>query len=357
MIPYDEQFHLTRTGPTLAADYAEAKRHVGDDPFWVVWPARIDRDVCELGLSYEDSLAKHRLEWRLALGLSLPFEPAPREYRGNMCGIRVAGLHAIPGVPDPTLVLTWLLPAYVADDQATIVHAYRAKGFIDFLLDWAYARSVGYDVTRFVALCVWLRGQGCRPVPMLCSKDFDPHHDVAGILANIAPLVQPLIDSHAVQRIGVGFELGIDNWLTAKEVQDLIDGVCPLFTPSGIRCYVHLQPRYFSFQQRGFAADFWKLQVGKLAGIFAQTDPAADMPTTRDWVNDCLERCAGGDNMPTELIDGHGIDFIALEITASRQFAGTMTEADGDAFAQYVVQTPPRTGPAGEAHVYGSGNG
>ena len=95
MIPYDEQFHLTRTGPTLAADYREFNRHVGDDDAWVVWPARIDRDVCEAGITYEASLAKHRAEWRAKLAPQPAPGPTPvtwrpveteiRHFRGAFC--------------------------------------------------------------------------------------------------------------------------------------------------------------------------------------------------------------------------------------------------------------------------------
>lgn len=287
---------------------------------------------------------------------------APREYSGNMCGIRVPDLPLIPGCTDPALVMTWLLPFYVRYDEAhgtdcvdRIISAYRPK-YIDFLLDWAFARSYGFTPQEFMSMCVRLEGRGCRPVPMLCSKDFDPHNDVPGILANIRPLVQPMIDSGVVSRIGVGFELGIDGWLTALEVQQLIDGVTAALNPSGMRCYAHFQPGYPAFQQSGGTGDFWLQNIGKLAGLFAQTKPESDMPETRDWVNDCLERCAGNDNWPSEIIDGHGVDFIGLEITASRQFAG-MSEADGDAYGRYVLDTPPRTGPAGIARVMGSGNG
>src|SRR5712692_4714763 len=128
-------------------------------------------------------LVSHGDWWTLSAG-GLPFEPAPREFHGQMCGIHVAGLPLLPGCRDATLVLTWLLPGYAFADQARIIEAYRAQGYVDFLLDWAYARSVGYGVSQFVSLCARLKLAGCRPVPMLSSKDFDPHHDVLGILAN-----------------------------------------------------------------------------------------------------------------------------------------------------------------------------
>jgi hypothetical protein len=359
MQPYDVDFSVNRIGVEIKKAYGLKGRTPGDDPGYADWPGRIWYDI-RAGMDPEAALAKHLYgpgELYESLGIPLPFVPAPREYHGQMCGIHVAGLSPIAGVADPTLVLSWLLPAYNSTDQAAIVQAYRAKGYVDFLLDWAYARSVGYDVPRFVALCIWLRAQGCRPVPMLCSKDFDPHNNLAGLLANITPLLSPMIESHAVSRVGVGFELGINGWLTALEVQHLIDAVTAMLNPSGIRCYVHFQPGYPSFQQSGTTGDFWHLNVGKLAGLFAQSRPEDTMSATRDWFNDVLERCAGNDNWPAVVMDGHGVDCIALELTASRQFAGTMTEAQGDDFALYIWETPPRTGPAGTARILGSGNG
>jgi hypothetical protein len=89
MIPYNEAFHKTRTGPTLTADYQEAHRVVGDDAEWVVWPARIERDVCDVGLTYEQSLIKHRAEWRAALGLGSPVTPVTANIirRGQFFGL------------------------------------------------------------------------------------------------------------------------------------------------------------------------------------------------------------------------------------------------------------------------------
>lgn len=78
---YDESFYLLTAGPALVADYAEAHRTVGDDDAWVVWPARLEHDV-QQGLSYKESFAKHRREWREVLGLS----PPPRQPTGGLKG-------------------------------------------------------------------------------------------------------------------------------------------------------------------------------------------------------------------------------------------------------------------------------
>lgn len=299
--------------------------------------------------------------WTILGGSSIapPFVPAPRYFTGvNMCGTRVKGIAVAPtGAADPECVLSWFYPWYGPSDRAKIRAAWKTAKGVDVVLDWAYARSIGYTPQTFAAICRELAADGFRPCPFLCSKDYDPHNDVPGILANIQPVIQPLIDSHIVPRVCIGFELGIDFWINAVEIQHLINAIAPQFVPYGIKVYVHFQSRYYSFPQGdGDNAAFWNLQVGKLTGILAQM-PEYNEAATRDWCNDCLERSAGYDGMPAVLIDDHGVDFIACEITANRQFDGEMTEAQGNAFGQYLIDTPPRIGPAGTARVLGSGNG
>ncbi len=299
--------------------------------------------------------------WWFGQGGAQPFQPAPRYYTGvNMCGSRVQGLPLLPGCSDPTLVMSWLIPSYSASDRQTKIYpVWKAQGGIDVLLDWDYARvACGWSVDQFLGLCAELVAQGFRPCPWLCSPDFQPQQDVEATWGTIQQLLPALIASGLVPRVIVGNQLGMNNWLTPAQVQTLIDRVAPPCVTAGIKVYVHFAPRYMSWQQSGDNATFWNLNVGKLTGVYAQTDGNADMPTTRDWVNDCLERCAGGDNMPVVIIDGHGVDFIAGEITASRQFGPPfMSEADGNAFGAAILASPPRTGPAGTARVMGSGNG
>ena len=278
-----------------------------------------------------------------------------------MCGCHLADLPPIPGwtPPDSTLIMSWFYPLYAPHVRAKIRAVWKKAGGVDVVLDWGLARILGnYTPHQFIALCQELASDGFRPCPFLCSKDFDPWNNVPEILDNIQPLLEPLVACHIVPRVCIGFELGIDGWLTYQEVQQLNDAIAPPLVRAGIKVYNHYQARYMiPSNQLPDNATWWNAQVGLLTGLLAQSDPNADEASTRDWINDCLERAAGNDGMPADLIDGHGMDLIGCELTASRQFDGSMTEAQGNAFAQYILATPSRSGPAGTVTVMGSGNG
>jgi hypothetical protein len=70
-------------------------------------------------------------------------------------------------------------------------------------------------------------------------------------------------------------------------------------------------------------------------------------------VKDVLDRFAGADFYPTDSGFGHPFDDIELEITASEQFAGTMSESQGNAWGRAALTTPS----SGDVRVMGSGNG
>lgn len=283
-----------------------------------------------------------------------PFTPAPREWSGNMCGVRVPGLPPVAGgADDPSLVLSWFYDRYSPADCARIRSAWAARGYHDVLLSWPDSRAIGATPASFAATCHELIAAGFRPCPMLCSKDVDAP-DVPAILASVGALL-PLIVG-VVPRVCIGWELSL--WLTPTQVQQLIDAIAPPFVAAGARVYVHFQQKYMAFQQPGgFISDFWNANVGKLTGVLAQRDQYANDHDTLDWINDCLERCAGRFNMPAVIIDSHPVDFIALELTALEQFAGSMTEADGNRVGQLCINAPAVSGPAGTVRVMGSGNG
>lgn len=287
-----------------------------------------------------------------------PFQPAPRFWRGNLCGVRVEGLPPVPGgAADPTLVLSWFYDRYDLLGRTAIASAWHAKHYTHVLLSWPDSRAVGQSPQQFLATCQELIAAGFYPAVMLCSKDHDPP-SVDGILANIAPVLPLLVG--VVPIFCVGWELSL--WLSPTQVQQLIDTLAPLcLAQPGTLTYVHFQQGYCSFQQPGeFVADFWKRQVGKLHGVLRQKILAQTPDQYRydsGGIVDVLQRFAGNFNMPADSGFGHPFDCVELEITAQDQFNSTCTEAQGDALGRWALATPVQSGPAGLVSVMGSGNG
>ena len=355
----------TRIGDALFADYAEAGQTPNSG--MGVWFFRTTYDAIATG-NINASLAKHRREWREILGLPPQQHPfveapiAPREYSGNMCGVRVPGVRGVAGgASDPSLVLSWFYDRYdSSEDRARIREAWRAKGYLDVLLSWPDSRAVGYSPDAFVETCRDLVNEGFRPCVMLLSKVYDPHNDVAGCLANVEQVLPLLLAPRAMSRACIGWELGIDGWLTPEQVQQLVDAIAPRCVAADVKCYVHFQQGYAHFAPDSPTttfASYWNVQVGKLYGILHQRH--------LDWseqeyplrLQDILARFAGGFNCTPDSGFGHPFDCIALEITAQSQFNGQMSEAEGNRWGQIAQNAPHEFGLGGEVRVMGSGNG
>ncbi len=273
-----------------------------------------------------------------------------------MCGIRISGLPVVPGgAPDPSLFLSWFYGRYDASWRAIIRRAMKGAGYTHWLLSWPDERANGCSPAGFRSLCQELIQDGFYPCPMLYSKDYDPS-DFEGIMANIAPVLPFIVG--LVPLMCVGWELSIA--LSPQTVQMLIDALCPLFTPSGTRCYVHFQEGYSSFQVEGPFAAFWNLQVGKLTGVLRQKVLSQNRDQYRydsGGISDVLTRFAGNFGVVTDSGFGHPFDDVELEITASNQYNDGMSEADGDSWGTWAVDCPAQYGPAGAITVQGSGNG
>lgn len=283
------------------------------------------------------------------------FVSAPREYSGNLCGIRVPGLPpVVGGSRDASLFLSWFYARYNTADQSRI----RAgmQRYPDWLLSWPDDRAVGLSGADFGAQCLNLIGFGFRPAVMLLSKDYDPT-DFDGCMANIAPVLPHIIG--VVPRMCIGFEL--NSFLSPEVLHRLIDALTPKFVAYGCKCYVHFTPGVASWQEDGFPfAKFWNDHVGQLTGLWHQRIPGTTSEQYQTGASGCLDdvliRFAGGANTNPDSGFGHPFDCIALEITASEQFDG-MSEADGDRWGEIAISTPARVGPLGPVIVQGSGNG
>lgn len=287
-----------------------------------------------------------------------PFKPAPRFWRGNMCGVRVQGLPSVSGgAADPTLVLSWFYDRYTPENRAKIREAWAARDYTHVLLSWPDSRAFGQTPLQFLGTCQELIAEGFYPCVMLTSKDHDPAN-VPVLVDALTPILGLLVG--IVPMFCIGWELSL--WLSPTQVQQLIDGMAPqCLKQRGTLVYVHFQQGYMSFQQPGqFVADFWKLQVGKLTGVLRQkilVQTPEEYRTASGGIVDVLQRMAGNFGMPADSGFGHPFDDVELEISAQDQFNRTMTEAQGDALGRWAIETPAQSGPAGRVWVMGSGNG
>jgi len=288
----------------------------------------------------------------------LPFAPAPRFWKANMCGVRVPGVEPVAGgAADDSLVLSWFYGRYGVESRLKIRQAWKAKGYTHVLLSWPDSRAFGQSPLEFQATCDELIADGFYPCVMLSSKDVDPA-DVSGILANAVPVLPLLVGR--VPMFCVGWELSL--WLSPTQVQQLIDAWAPqVLRQSGTRLYVHFQEGYSSFQQPDqFFADFWNLNVGKLTGVLHQkilSQTKEQYRTDSGGLVDVLERFAGGFGVSPDSGFGHPFDLVALEITAMQQFNGLCSERLGDMLGRWAIDTPAVMGPLGPVSVMGSGNG
>jgi hypothetical protein len=284
------------------------------------------------------------------------WSPCPRTYAGNMCGIFVDGLPPVPGGGDPRLVLSWFLDRYSAADQFRILGEYARRGLRDILVSWPDSRAVGKTPEEFAAWCWALYQQGFEPNVFLLSKNYDAMKSVGQMVDGCVDVLTLL--RAKVGRWCVGWELSL--WLTPADVQALINAFAPFVTPWGGRLYVHFQTEYASFDYDGpnaSFAGFWNRNMGKLTGLFYQSDVNWPTDFLQAKIKDSLDRFAGNYNCSPTSGFGHPFDDIALETQAEAAFAGRADEATQDRYARAAVQTEPTVGPFGPVCCMGAGNG
>lgn len=288
----------------------------------------------------------------------IPASPNLRWFRGQMCGLRVPGLAAVPGgAVDPSIVLSWFYDRYGGGDRALIRNAMLAHGYTHFQLSWPDSRAFGTTVAQYVAFAQELTAAGFYVGHFMASKDYDPA-DPAAIMAALAVegIFPALIAAGVIPWASIGWELNL--WLDPTQVQSLIDQMTAILVPAGVHCYVHFSEGVIAWQQDGgVTADFWNAQVGKLTGLLYQKILADANGLFQAHVDDGLSRFAGNFGFVTDSGFGHPFDYVAYELTASFQFNNAITEGAGDYIGLVGIYSPAQTGPAGTVAVMGFGNG
>lgn len=343
MIPYDEGFHKTQTGPLLKADYAEAGRTIGDDDQWVVWPARIERDVCGLGLSYDASLAKHRAEWRAALGLAPPFHPRPTRERVLAIRANFLSMRDSSGLT----MLSWFYPSLDPERKADWRACWQAAGlthvvlcpvmqYPGYLLPWADFRS---QPDAYAAANAELLDAGFIPINYMTSGDRGSFSDVArywpGLLAALQPYAPYIWVVPGFEVVGPG-----GGWTSAQLSQGLqaLHAQLPAAALG-----VHLQPERATGASHPVESDdpwrgddeagFWMRYGGEFAdALLYQTphgrkllDPNGEGPDVGAWEDrwvEILDRLGvgarGWRKVPCSFFEVSGYDY----------YHGNATDAD-----------------------------
>lgn len=283
---------------------------------------------------------------------------APRVYKGQMCGIRLAGAPPVGGgSADASLILSWFYSRYPADWRAKIRAAYLTAGYLDVLVSWTDDHAFGLTAAQHVSMLQELTAAGLRPAEMLSSKIYCPQDDAVGTLEIVNEVLPLLVKADCVSRYCVGFEMNL--WNTYDSLQGIIDGVKAWVVPARPLA-VHFSPGYADWRPDrpgSTFADFWNPNVGKLSALWHQAVPDWTDAEYQARLADVLARFAGGFNVSPDSGFGHPFDCTALEITAEPQFDGQMTEAQGNIRAHVALATPPASGPLGLVPVMGSGNG
>lgn len=289
-----------------------------------------------------------------------PASVAPREYRGNMCGVRVLGAPEVPGGSrNSNLILSWFYMRYSSEWRAEIRREWKAQGYLDVLCSWQDDAAVGFDPDEIIAGRQELVADGFRPCEWLSSKYYSPQDDATGTWKLIQPMLTAFLNADCISRYCVGAELNL--WNTNASLQELIDRCAWIITPKLRPLSLHFSPGYSDWRPDhpgSTFAEFWNAQIGKVESLWFQSNPYPEQTPFGEQayqleVEPILYRFGGGANCSPDSGFGHPFDLISLEVTAINQFNEGMSEEEGDRRGQLVLDTPPING----IRVMGSGNG
>lgn len=284
----------------------------------------------------DDILGPVNTDLSLSQPGGIPARPNLRWFRGNMCGLRIPGLGAIPGgAADASLVMSWLIDRYTLAEQNTILAAHQAQGFTHFLLSWPDSRGgpSGYSVAQYVALAQLVQTYGMYPVHFLGSKDYDAANFAN--YADLGPVLDALKGAGAIP-IACAFWEG-NLWIDPQPtIQAPIDFISARLG-AGTNLYVHFSEDTMAWQPDGqFTSYFWNSNQGKLTGLLHQKRLTQGPALYQARLADVQGRFGGGFGFVADSGFGHPFDVVACEIAAMQEFGGLST-AEGDALGLVAI--------------------
>jgi hypothetical protein len=299
------------------------------------------------GVNPDDGLPVNTVQ---PANLTIPARPNLRFHRGNMCGLRLAGLPMVPGGGPAPLVLTWFLDRYSVDDQQKILTALGQAGYSHIYLSWPDSRAYGQTPDQFVATCRRVKRRGFYVGVFWGSKDIDPWNEtVAGWPTRALPLMQQLVAANVIDFAMPGWEWNFWN-VPGDQTYDIFK----FFSANlpGVALYYHGSVGNISWQADGqFSASFYSNLVNILTGCLYQAGVGWSAGFLQAKINDVTDRFSGNFGFPPDSGFGHPFDCVAFEISATSQFDGGMTEDFGDLRGLEALYT------LGPIAVMGYGNG
>lgn len=149
---------------------------------------------------------------------TLPFTPPVGRtldfYRGQFCGLRVAGAPAVPGSngDNPSCVMACLLDNYPAEVQKTFLTQYAQAGYTDLQRSVFHALHYGSSLAQYIELSRRARGDYglfCDHW-YLAADDVCPgsrNQDVTWWKAQLDPIIEALLKAGVVDEACVGWQL------------------------------------------------------------------------------------------------------------------------------------------------------
>jgi hypothetical protein len=282
---------------------------------------------------------------------------APRVYRGDM-GVFINGAPDVGAGGDQNLVLSFMYPRYPASFRATIRGVWQQRQSLDVLLSWQDDAAYGIPLSACVAIRQELCAAGFRPCEWMASKVYMPRDDAAGTLAIMEPTLAAFLAADCISRYCVGGEL--DLWNTYDSLQAMTDAIAPRVVGIGRPLSVHFSTNRADWRPDhpgSTFAEYWNPNVGKLEGLWFQSDSYASDANLQAEMIPILERFAGNAGCSPDSGFGHPFDCHAVENSLQAMFDGNMGQAECDRRGSVLLATPPQGGPAGMVSVMGSGNG
>lgn len=285
-------------------------------------------------------------------------------YRGQFCGLRVAGAPAVPeGVNFTTtgqsdIIMAMHLDRYPEEWQHKILETYASYGYTHFQQSLGHSRAYGRTIKEYVATSKLIQSYGLFADHWFLGGPGDPRDADAGYYA---PVLQPYMDAlkgeSAIDTACVGWQLDGYNEPGAK-IMSIIDYIASELVPHEIPIGTHWMNEAGAWWKTNDTDgrprnrfEWWQWCRGRISFFHHQGSTTIDIPLYQAKLVDTLAPFGDGRMGTSGLFGDIPFKLVAFECSAQNQFDQKTTEAEGDLRSYLLCCTKGGHG------VQGYGNG